>query len=499
MLDKKIILYNLIFFSIITIIVIFHYLSHFNQLQNEIFNYVEIQAKSIAKRIEIAASNVYRSHKFVKTIISNSLKSQAKLIDLLNSIEPFKIQELKDFSEETGVDIICIVKNNKKLCNGSFPFIKNYKFNGIKFFQEKNLILYYYKGEYSNAIIITGIYAKQFFAKQKKFSVNFLINKILDQREDIKEIKIINGSINKIDIKILKNKFYLVKVPFEAQKNKIILIKIDATYLLNILYNFKHNLNVFIFVMILIGIIGNIIIYFIQKKYLKEIRKYEKRLLQNEKFVALGRSAGILAHEIRNPLNAIGIGLQRILYETDIVNNKEYKNLLDTILDELKRVNDKITTFIDYTKPVNIKKEKIKLKNFIEDITIYYKNELKIIIEISDNLIIHVDKNLFREAIINLVKNAVENKKSTYLKITAMQKRKEFFIEFENDGIDNNIDPDTIFEPYFTTKINGSGLGLAIVKKIIESHNGTITCNISNNKIKFTIKIKEEKHEHSNC
>jgi len=239
--------------------------------------------------------------------------------------------------------------------------------------------------------------------------------------------------------------------------------------------------------MILIGIIGNFLIYIMYKNFIIKIKEYDKKIAQNEKYAAIGRSAGIIAHEIRNPLNAIGIGLQRLQYETDISEHPEYNNLLNTILKELKRINEKITTFIDYTKPIEVEKKEVYLKKLVEECLIFYKNsKIDIEIKIPEDLKILVDRDLFRQVITNLFRNVFENEKTTYLKIL-WQKNK---LIIENDGVKYNLDTEKIFEPYFTTKTRGSGLGLAIAKKIIEAHGGEIFCEKEGEKIRFVIKIQ---------
>ncbi len=498
MFDRKLILINLIFFSVIVLVVIFHYFTHFRTLKKEIISYVQIQANSIAKRIEISATNIVESQKFIKKIIEKNLESQAKFIDLLNSVEPFKDVELKDYAEESNLEVIVIISKNHTsyYLPKYFSFKEILKFlshkDGIIFLENKNLILYKIRGFYSQSIIFTGIYAKKFFEKSKKLSLSSLIHRILNQREDVKEIKIINGEINHEEIK-LKNNFYIIKIPFEAEKGKIILIKIDAYYPLMILKNFKHNIYVFILVMIFLGIIGNFLIFYIQKKYIFKIREFEKEIAKSEKDAALGRTAALIAHELRNPINAIGMGIQRIMYETEIANDTEYFNLLKILREEVERINKTIEDFLNYTKPVKIRKIEVELKSLLESVLIMFKDnyrKFKVFMELDDNFFLNVDREFFKQVIINLIKNVFENDKATYLRIKASKKKNIINIIFENDGVELDLEEcNKIFEPYFTTKTRGSGLGLAIVKKIIEAHNGNIFCELEKNVIKFIINI----------
>jgi signal transduction histidine kinase len=104
-------------------------------------------------------------------------------------------------------------------------------------------------------------------------------------------------------------------------------------------------------------------------------------------------------------------------------------------------------------------------------------------IEIPEFFEIDADKKFFSQALINLIKNAFENKDTTYINIY-LQNGSLFF---ENNGVKQNLETEKIFEPYYTTKTKGSGLGLAILKKVIEAHNWDIICHKNKNIIKFEI------------
>ncbi len=471
----------------------FHYYNHYLNLKKEVYLLVKTEAESIAKRFEIAATKLYRSNNFIISIIENNLKSQAKFIDLLNSIEPFNYDELKEFSKETNLALIYIVpfgKNKKIIGYSNVPVSKffykiyNNTPDKIIFHKENNLILYNYKGKYSKAFIITGITAAKYFQAKKKFTIDNLIKAIVSHRKEVINIKIINGNLNKMKIVLKQDKYFIVTLPFKGVNGKIIQITIDATHGVKIIKNFKHNLIVFLSVIIVVAIVVSILLYILQKKYFQSLQNYERKLFTQEKYASLGRSAALIAHEIRNPVNVVSMGLQRLKYETELSEDDEYLNLINTMIAELSRINNTIELFLDYSKPLKVNKEKILLKNLISEILSFFKNSnLEISININDNFFINADKNLMKQLFTNLIKNAYENRETTLLKISA----KDNIITFENNGVLKKIDCEKIFEPYYTTKIKGSGLGLAIVKKIVESHNWEISCTVEGDVIEFKI------------
>ncbi len=491
--NRKIFIWNIIFFAVIVIVIIYHYYTHYLNLKKEVFSLVKNEAESIARRFEIAATKLYRSNNFIISIIKDNLKSQAKFIDLLNSIEPFNYEELKEFSKETNLALIYIVpfKKGKKIIgysniplNKFFHKVYNTYSGKLIFDKENNLIIYIYKGTYSNSLIITGITAKKYYQAQKVFTIQNLIKAIVSHRKEVIDIKIFNGKVKELKIILKSEKYFVVTLPFKGSKGKIIQITIDATHGVKIIKNFKHNLAVFLLVIIIIATLVSFLLYYLQKRYITSLQAYERKLYTQEKYASLGRSAALIAHEIRNPINVVSMGLQRIKYETDICNQEEYLNLINTMSNELSRINKTIELFLDYSKPLKVKLEKINLKNILVEILSFFKdNKVKIEINIPDNYFINADKNLIKQVFTNLIKNAYENNNTTLLKIDVIDNQ----IIFKNNGVASNISCEKIFEPYYTTKTKGAGLGLAIVKKIVESHNWELTCKIEKGEIEFKI------------
>ncbi len=489
-------LWNFIFFVSIITIVSFHYYTHYKNLKKEIYSLVKNEAESIAKRFEISASKLYRSNKFIKTIIEKNLKSQAEFIDLLNSIEHFQEDELSEFAKETGLNLIYIKFFSSNKTTGysdnvtieELGNIKKYlnskKYNKLFFNSKEKLILYIYAGKYSESIILIGFRAEKYFEIQKRLTMENLINSIVKHRKEILKIELKKGFLNNLNIILKENKYFIVKLPFQAIPDKYLEISIDATHGVRIIDNFKHNLLVFFSVIFFIGILLNAIIYTMQKKYISSIKEFEKKIYQHEKEAALGRSAALIAHEIRNPVNSVSIGLQRIKYETELGNMVEYSNLLTTMEQELKKINSSIETFIDYSKPLKIKKEKINVLKLLQSLLLPFKNnKVNVSIEIPEFFEIDADKKFFSQALINLIKNAFENEDTTHINIYV----KNGSLLFENNGVKQNLETEKIFEPYYTTKTKGSGLGLAVLKKIVEAHNWDITCHKNKNIIKFEI------------
>jgi signal transduction histidine kinase len=228
------------------------------------------------------------------------------------------------------------------------------------------------------------------------------------------------------------------------------------------------------------------------------LKRSQQRLIQAEKLAAWNQMARKIAHEIKNPLTPIKISIEdlRRSYHKD---EKEYplilENAADTIIteiDKLKRIVDEFSSFAKLPSP-DLKKA--NPASLIEKSLKLYRNlidEGKIIIKKADNLPdIKADQGLFSQALVNLVKNALEADPSGPIEISLSADSESVIITVRDhgQGIEDKLLPQ-IFTPYFTTKREGVGLGLVIAQRIVFDHEGEISVN-SNTETgtEFTIKL----------
>jgi signal transduction histidine kinase len=235
-----------------------------------------------------------------------------------------------------------------------------------------------------------------------------------------------------------------------------------------------------------------------------KIRRMEETAKQNEKLNAMGELAGKVAHEIRNPLNAISMIAQRFKREFKPAGKiEEYDLLNEVLLTETKRVNGIIEQFLKYAKPQRPVFSKVPARKFIEEIRLIAESVCKpkkVLFKVSEvkDTEIMIDKGLIKQLLLNLIFNAlesVEEKGQIELKFEAGTDKKIIFILKDNGrGISNN-DIKHIFDIYFTKKIDGMGLGLSIARQIAEQHGGTISASSTPGKqtiFKVQIPVKKE-------
>jgi signal transduction histidine kinase len=211
-----------------------------------------------------------------------------------------------------------------------------------------------------------------------------------------------------------------------------------------------------------------------------------REVQQAKTMAALGEMSATVAHEIKNPIGAMGVWAG--LLERDMDPQDPKRKTLGKITDGLAKLNKIVTNLLVYTRPMAAEFRIVRLDALLEEIVDFTEVEIgrlgrKIDVEKKfdcpdGGLCVKADPEKINQAVINLCLNAVQamedgGKLSVTLSTSSDGGYARFSIIDTGSGISAEHIA-KIFDPFFTTKEDGTGLGLAIVKKIIESHMGTI-------------------------
>ncbi len=213
------------------------------------------------------------------------------------------------------------------------------------------------------------------------------------------------------------------------------------------------------------------------------IKELEENSRRKERLTELGDLAAGVAHEIRNPLNAISIAAQRLLAEfVPKENPEEFQSMARQIRTESNRLNEIVTRFLAMTKERSQKKDRVDLSKIVSDtlelirLDITHKN-VTLKTKIEPNLTISGSADRLKQLVINLAWNGIEACAAGggEVKVCLSPSENNIILAVSDTGpgIPDEIKK-KIFTPYFTTKEKGTGLGLSIVHQIVEEHEGTI-------------------------
>lgn len=221
---------------------------------------------------------------------------------------------------------------------------------------------------------------------------------------------------------------------------------------------------------------------------ISEKRAREARLRRAESLASLTTLAAGVAHEIKNPLGSIGIHLQLINKAVEGQTHVEpgaIKDYLDVIGEEVERLNRIVVDFLFAVRPMDVNPVDTGLNTLIEEMMDFVRYELEqqgiaLKLDLDDTLPeLKIDEKYFKQALLNLIKNAIAAMpEGGELTVSTQKRGDEVTLRFSDTGVGIPDDViDKIFEPYFTTRESGSGIGLTLVYKIIREHLGEISVN----------------------
>ncbi len=201
----------------------------------------------------------------------------------------------------------------------------------------------------------------------------------------------------------------------------------------------------------------------------------------NSHLKQMNLAAAGLAHETRNPLNIIR-GLAQMISK-ELETSPQTRGKSREIIDETDRVTAQLNEFINYSRPREVRRAAVRLASVIEEVVRALRfdvEEKQIGIQVLvDPFIIEADEQMLRQALFNLVLNAIQAANSKgEIKIQARKHASsEAFLEISDNGPGVASEHRTeIFKPYFTTHQKGTGLGLAVVQQITLAHGWEIEC-----------------------
>lgn len=251
-------------------------------------------------------------------------------------------------------------------------------------------------------------------------------------------------------------------------------VEADADFF-QVLSSFKKTL-IGAFVLSLVGIVILGIFFYNLSSH---TRKMENALIKSSALQAMGEMVATISHEIRNPLGIIKGTAERLSKKYD----KDQDELFDFIPEEVNRLNEILTGYLEFASLEPKRKEEEDLASFLEKTIGQLKNEFakqNIIIELEtdENLpAVQINPVGIKQMILNLLMNAkeaIEYDGNIRIKLQSQKDWLDIKIEDNGRGIKKK-DLKQIFSPFFSTKPKGSGLGLHVVKKIVEEHKGSVS------------------------
>ncbi|MBU2027159.1 MAG: ATP-binding protein [Proteobacteria bacterium] len=324
-------------------------------------------------------------------------------------------------------------------------------------------------------------------------------------------VKIINGTRPMESRKVTFGGKSLLEIvaPFHLNEKiaGIVRLGLERGNTDQILAENRRNMFIFLAFVVLIALLSMWLLYHNQNRHLAGIVEMERQLEKAERLSSLGQLAAGVAHEIRNPLNAISMASQRLKREflpADQEKMTEFEAMTGVIRDEIRRLNGIIEEFLTFSKSRRLELHDCTVQEILQKIVNLISAEAVtkgITLRTdwgSDPVVIPMDMDKLQQAFLNFIKNAMESISGEGTVTISVRKpvdgRVSIRITDTGCGMTSE-EVDRIFNPEYTTKEKGLGLGLPLAHEIIRGHGGEIrVLSLKESGTTFEVLLPAERH-----
>jgi len=418
-------------------------------------------------------------------VIDAFLSSSADFIIYLDGIEPFTPSELEAFAWENGLVLIGIERNDGSSSRypGEWPTqVDMLRSAGLHHVEQQHL--YVLKRIHPDMTLTLAIPASRLEQLQQQLSQSHL----LDLLAGLPGIAYIHTSAATDKSTSTETRVQMRDAtPYpvaEARlpwgENKQLIVGLEAK-----LYHQRRQalfleLGGLGALLCCTGAILAWVLYQQQRLMVRHTRELERRLAQQHEDAALGRAADSISHEIRNPLNAISMGLQRIEFEAHL--EQEHAKLVQAMQQAVKRSTTIVSQLQRFARPLKAEYISTNLNTLLHrSMDLYrpmaHEENIELIENLGEECIIQADPALLERALDNLIKNSIEAQpQGGRVEVRLQQQPQGEVMISVGNQIDEatSIDMDAILEPYVSSKARGTGLGLPMVQKIVRAHGGEV-------------------------
>ncbi|MEM2099008.1 MAG: PAS domain S-box protein [Candidatus Bathyarchaeia archaeon] len=229
----------------------------------------------------------------------------------------------------------------------------------------------------------------------------------------------------------------------------------------------------------------------------KQLEEANQRLLKIERLAAIGELAGMVGHDLRNPLTSIKNAAYYLKMKGNTLPEESRRKMLDIIDSAIAHADKIISDLQEYSREIYLEFNRCTPKALLKEALslVHIPSKIKLIDETRNEPLFQADNAKMVRVFANIIKNAVEAMpEGGILHVKSTKANDNVEISFTDTGI--GISKETLpklFSPLVTTKAQGMGFGLAICKRIIDAHGGTIIVQTEEGKgSTFTVTIPKE-------
>jgi signal transduction histidine kinase len=463
------------------------------QTQNGFVADAEEHARLLSDAVALQARSAILAQEVIDSILTLLLGSSARFVDYLDGIEPFSEDELSAFAAEAGLSMIRVIGAGRTRQGPPGQSVDDGSgceaLDQLLHVPDTHTLLFGVARADVEGCILVGLDSHRFEHLKEAVGLRQALAG-LEQLPGVLAVRV-QGEPDPSVTQDAAAGTPAVRIRRQANGRLVaeavtpvdgaeLVILMDADRLVAQQRRLWLEFVGFVLVLVVTGGLGTWLLYRHQQAHDRQLRAFERQLSQQREEAALGRAAAGIAHEIRNPLNAMAMGLQRLRIEADGLDAGQQR-LLSVVMEALRRTNDTVGGLLAYARAYQPRRERVRLDQLVsEQLSLYSRRIRDREIHLTEHLVrstrISGDPDLLRQVLDNLLRNALEALPAGgRFEISLSSNDEGARLALTNDGL--QLAPQElprILEPWFTTKTDGTGLGLAISLRIVQAHGGQL-------------------------
>jgi signal transduction histidine kinase len=481
---------NLLVFGFLCAVAVSYFLWQIHATRETFFTKMKSMTELVARIIELNAKGAVLSQKTAEEILYTFLGNTARFVDYLDTVEPFNTKELTEFAREARLAGITILSADRTRVEGPTEWYVDDAYSldpkpRLDYAKDRHRYIFSWPRQDIQGWVVIGVEAANIESLQQQLGLPNVIETIT-RFPGITYIRAIPSEARSQPgmpspgLLISERGRTPVAESTFIIDNQEITIGLDASPLSESVKKLRRDFLLFSGVLVCLGALLSFLLYRQQSRHVEAIRVYERKMSEQREDAALGRTAASIAHEIRNPLNSLSMGLQRLHMEgTELAG--EHRHFIEIMLDAVHRANSIVTGLLDYASPHYSNPQPVRLDLLFANIIPLYQARcaeqgITLTTDVACTDPVPGDQKRISQVVENLLKNAVEAQPNGgFITVAITRTAGAVTMDVTNGGF--TLSPEQaerITEPYFTTKPSGTGLGLAIARRIITAHGGKL-------------------------